>query len=128
VKFKEFRKLSLLNDFKLSPCFQGAQAIFRDKPFQTQYPTFSKAVTLHAYSPMKMEQSVPKRRHLNYRLRGKTQKKAEETVDVTASSMRHYKQYHSHHHHHHHHYHHHSYRHYSGVVNKYKYTVKLEGA
>jgi hypothetical protein len=34
------------------------------------------AVTLHTYSPMKMEQSVPKRWHLNYIRRGITQKKA----------------------------------------------------
>jgi hypothetical protein len=36
--------------------FEGAQAIFRAKPFHVQYPTFSTAVTLHTcYSPMKME-------------------------------------------------------------------------
>jgi hypothetical protein len=55
---------------------RGAQAIFLAKPFHVLYPTFSTAVTLHTYSPMKMEQSVPKRRHLNYRRRGITQKKA----------------------------------------------------
>jgi hypothetical protein len=38
--------------------FRGAQAIFRAKPFHVQYPTFSTAVTLHTYSPMKMEQTV----------------------------------------------------------------------
>jgi hypothetical protein len=37
--------------------FRGAQAIFRTKPFHVQYPTFSTAVTLHTYSPMKMEQT-----------------------------------------------------------------------
>jgi hypothetical protein len=36
---------------------RGAQAIFRAKPFHVQYPTFSTAVTLHTYSPMKMEQT-----------------------------------------------------------------------
>ena len=33
-------------------------------------------VILHTYPPMKMEQSVPKRRHIKFRLRGITQKKA----------------------------------------------------
>jgi hypothetical protein len=37
--------------------FRGAQAIFRAKHFHVQYPTFSTAVTLHTYSPMKMEQT-----------------------------------------------------------------------
>jgi hypothetical protein len=37
--------------------FRGAQAIFRAKPFHVQYPTFSTAVTLHTYSPVKMEQT-----------------------------------------------------------------------
>jgi hypothetical protein len=37
--------------------FRGAQAIFRAKLFHVQYPTFSTAVTLHTYSPMKMEQT-----------------------------------------------------------------------
>jgi hypothetical protein len=36
--------------------FRGAQAIFRTKRFHVQYPTFSIAVTLHTYSPIKMEQ------------------------------------------------------------------------
>jgi hypothetical protein len=31
---------------------------------------------LYAYLPMKMEQSVPKRRHIKFRRRGITQKKA----------------------------------------------------
>jgi hypothetical protein len=50
----------------------GAQAIFRANLFT--YPTFSTAVTLHTHPPMKMEQSVPKRWHLNYRCRGITWK------------------------------------------------------
>jgi len=33
-------------------------------------------VILHTYSSMKMEQSVPKRRHIKLRCRGITQKKA----------------------------------------------------
>jgi hypothetical protein len=36
---------------------RGAQAIFRAKTFHVQYPTFSTAVTLHTYSPVKMEQT-----------------------------------------------------------------------
>ena len=38
-------------------------------------PTFSNIVILHTYPPMKMEQSVPKRRHIKFRSRGITQKK-----------------------------------------------------
>jgi hypothetical protein len=38
--------------------FRGAQAIFRAKRFPVLHPTFSTAVTLHTYSPMKMEQTV----------------------------------------------------------------------
>jgi hypothetical protein len=34
---------------------RGAQAMFRAKTFHEQYPTFSTAVTLHTYPPMKME-------------------------------------------------------------------------
>jgi hypothetical protein len=37
--------------------FRGTQAIFRTKPFHVQNPTFSTAVTLHTYSPLKMEQT-----------------------------------------------------------------------
>jgi len=33
-------------------------------------PTFSTPVILHTYPPMKMEQSVPKRRHIKFRRRG----------------------------------------------------------
>src|SRR5215468_6312742 len=55
---------------------RGAQGIFRAKHFHVLYPTFSTAVRLHTYSPMKMEQCVQKRWHLNYRRRGITQKKA----------------------------------------------------
>ena len=39
-------------------------------------PTFSIPVILHTYPPMKMEQSAPKRRHIKFRRRGITQKKA----------------------------------------------------
>ena len=37
---------------------------------------FSNLVILHSDLPMKMEQSVPKRRHIKFRRRGVTQKKA----------------------------------------------------
>ena len=39
-------------------------------------PKFSNLVILHIYPPMKMEQSVPKRRHIKFRRRGITQKKS----------------------------------------------------
>jgi hypothetical protein len=39
-------------------------------------PTFSTPVILQTYPPMKMEQSAPKRRHIQLRRRGITQKKA----------------------------------------------------
>jgi hypothetical protein len=39
-------------------------------------PTFWNLVILHIYPPMKMEQSVLKRRHIKFRRRGITQKKA----------------------------------------------------
>jgi len=38
--------------------------------------TFSNLVNLHTYPPMKMEQIVPKRRHIKFRRRGITQKEA----------------------------------------------------
>ena len=38
--------------------------------------TFCNLVVLHTYTPMKMEQSVPKRRHIKFRRRGIAHKKA----------------------------------------------------
>jgi hypothetical protein len=38
--------------------------------------TFSNIVILHTYPPMKMEQSVLKRRHIKFRRQGISQKKA----------------------------------------------------
>jgi hypothetical protein len=38
--------------------------------------SFDLVHSTHAYLPVKMEQSVPKRRHINFRRRGITQKKA----------------------------------------------------
>ena len=50
---------------------------FRTKPlFFLNTPTFSNLVILHTYPPIKMEQSAPKRRHIKFRRRGITQKKA----------------------------------------------------
>jgi hypothetical protein len=40
----------------------------------------------HAYLPMKMEQSVPKRRHINFRRRGITQKKAYNRFNFVSNS------------------------------------------
>jgi hypothetical protein len=37
--------------------FRGAQAIFRAKTFRVLYHTFSTAVTIHTYTPLKMEQT-----------------------------------------------------------------------
>ena len=36
----------------------------------------------HTYLPMEMEQSVPKRRHIKFRRRGITQKKAHDIQDM----------------------------------------------
>jgi hypothetical protein len=45
--------------------------------FPYKYPNISQTYSiLHTYLPMKMEQTVPKRRHINFRRRGITQKKA----------------------------------------------------
>jgi len=38
---------------------------------------------LHTYPPMKLEQSVPKRRHIKFRRRGITQKKAYSIQNTT---------------------------------------------
>ena len=43
-------------------------------------PTFSNLVTLHTYTLLKMEQSVPKRWHIKFWHRGITQKKGVSTV------------------------------------------------
>ena len=43
-------------------------------------PVFSNPDILHTYVPMKMEQSVPKRRHIKFRRRGITQKKAHNAI------------------------------------------------
>jgi len=42
----------------------------------SQYDTVTIAIILHTYPPMKMEQGVPKRRHIKFSRRGITQKKA----------------------------------------------------
>jgi hypothetical protein len=54
-----------------------AQVIFEPKLFSYKYPNTSQTqFTLHTYLHMKMEQSVPKRRHIKFRRRRITQKKA----------------------------------------------------
>jgi len=60
----------------LSPSFLLAQAIFEPNFFRINTPTFSNVVIFHNYPPMKMGQSVPKRRHIKFIRRGITQKKA----------------------------------------------------
>ena len=57
-----------------SPAAELYMPTFRNTPFH-----------LHTYLPMKMEQSDPKRRHIQFRRRGITQKKAysiQNTVEV----------------------------------------------
>jgi hypothetical protein len=54
-----------------------AQAISEPNPFPYNTPTFSNLIhSTHTYLPMRMEQSVPKNRHIKFRSRGITQKKA----------------------------------------------------
>jgi hypothetical protein len=43
--------------------------------FWLKYPNIFYPVILHTYPPIKLEQSVPKRRHIKFRRRGITQKK-----------------------------------------------------
>jgi hypothetical protein len=51
--------------------------LFSSQTFSpTNTPTFSNLVILHTYPLMKMEQSVPKRRHIKFRRRATTQKKS----------------------------------------------------
>jgi hypothetical protein len=45
-------------------------------------PTFSNLFIFYTYPPMKMGQSVPKRRHIKFRRRGVAQKKAYNTLGV----------------------------------------------
>jgi hypothetical protein len=68
----------------LSPSSVLAQAIFEPNPFPYNTPTFSKLIqSTHTYLPMKMEQSVPKRRHIKFRRLGITQKKAYNIQNTT---------------------------------------------
>jgi hypothetical protein len=62
----------------LTTSFRGVQTIFLVKTFHVRYPTLSTAVTLHTYSPMKMEQFVPKLWNLNHRPREITHNKAQD--------------------------------------------------
>jgi len=55
----------------------NSQFLFSSQTFsRINTPTFSNLVILHTHPPMKMEQSVPKRRHIKFRRGGITQKKA----------------------------------------------------
>jgi len=53
-----------------------ARSIFEPNLFPCKYPNILYPVILHTYPRMKTEQSVPKRRHIKFRTRGITQKKA----------------------------------------------------
>jgi len=63
-----------------SPASEFYMPTFRNTLFhlhrRINTPTFSNQVVLHTYPPMKMEQCVPKRRHIKFRCWGITQKKA----------------------------------------------------
>jgi hypothetical protein len=50
-----------------------AQDVFELNVSRINTPTFSNLVILYTYPPMKMEQSVPKRRYFKFRRRGITQ-------------------------------------------------------
>jgi len=57
--------------------------LFSSKTFsRTNTPTFSNLVILHTYPPKKRQQSVPKRRHIQFRRRRIAQKKAYKSVHV----------------------------------------------
>ena len=55
--------------------FGSKIAIFEPTPFPYKYPNILYPVILRTYPPMKLKQSVPKRRHIKFRRRGITQKK-----------------------------------------------------
>ena len=62
------------------------QNVSKAKPFLVSiHQHFSNLVILHTYLPMKMEQSVPKRRHIKFRRRGITQKKAHKNILLVVS-------------------------------------------
>jgi hypothetical protein len=58
-----------------SPSFLLAQAIFEPNLFPYGYPNIFQIYSFYTYLPIKIEQSVPKRRHIKFRRRGITQKK-----------------------------------------------------
>ena len=60
--------------------------IFEPNLSRINSPIFSNLVILLTYPPMKMEQSVPKRRHIKFRRRGITQKKAYNIKNTAKSS------------------------------------------
>ena len=74
--------VTLHNQFQYSdpplPCHPPSYwlRLFSSQTFSLiDTPTFSTPAVLHTYSPMKMEQSVPKRRHIKFIRWGITQKK-----------------------------------------------------
>jgi hypothetical protein len=69
----------------LSPSFLLAQAIFKPNLFPYKYPNIPNLVILHTYLPMKIEHSVPKRRHIKFRRREITQKKLHSTNIVSTA-------------------------------------------
>jgi hypothetical protein len=73
---------SCILDFKLSPCSKCCMLSFGK--FTGVWSLYS----THAYLPVKMEQSVPKRRHINFRRRGITQRKAYNIVDCTLTKLK----------------------------------------
>ena len=73
------------NDFKLSPCSVVCFLLGNFPSCECYMPTFRNTLfhlhrgiglEFYTYPPMKMEQSVPKRRNIKFRRRGITQKKA----------------------------------------------------
>jgi hypothetical protein len=68
--------LYLTHPYPVTP-LPNAEAIFKPNPFPVIPQQFSNPVhSSHTYLPMKMEQSVPKHQHINFRRRGINQKKA----------------------------------------------------
>jgi hypothetical protein len=65
--------------------FGSKIAIFEPNILRYKYPNILDPLIIRTYPPMKMEQNVPKRRHIKLRRRGITQKKAhgKQTLSVT---------------------------------------------
>jgi len=72
----------------LSPSFQSAQAISEPTFSRMDNPTILRFGHFYTYLPLKMEQSVPKRRHIKFRRRGITQKKTQHTEHAQSLKSR----------------------------------------